>query len=138
MAASALSIVTPKPETIKPFNPRPFIVCRSSTSSSSPSSILTSSQNSTAPNKKRPLFEVGIGLLAASLLVSSPLNANATRLNYYATVAEPPCEFKFAPSGLGYCDLAVGSGKEAPYDELINVSSLMILICSCFFWVEFC
>lgn len=113
--------LTPKPETVKPFNPRPFIVCRSSASSSSPSSISISCQNSTAPNNKKPLFEVGIGLLAASLLVSSPLNANATRLNYYATVAEPPCEFKFAPSGLGYCDLAVGSGEEAPFNELINI-----------------
>lgn len=66
---------------------------------------------------------MGIGVLAASVLALSPLDANATRIEYYATVGEPLCEFRYVPSGLGYCDLAVGSGEEVPYNELINVSS---------------
>lgn len=64
---------------------------------------------------------MGIGVLAASVLALSPLDANATRIEYYATVGEPLCEFRYVPSGLGYCDLAVGSGEEVPYNELINV-----------------
>ncbi|KAL4579782.1 hypothetical protein LXL04_015947 [Taraxacum kok-saghyz] len=73
------------------------------------------------PNNKRRLVGVGIGLLAASMLISSPLDANATRIEYYATVAEPSCELQFAPSGLGYCDVAPGFGEEAPYSTLINI-----------------
>lgn len=60
--------------------------------------------------------------MAASLVVSLPLDANATRIEYYATVADPPCEFKFARSGLGYCDIALGSGQEAPIAELVNIN----------------
>ncbi|KAK9065091.1 hypothetical protein SSX86_016474 [Deinandra increscens subsp. villosa] len=73
-------------------------------------------------NNRRLLGGAGVGLLAASmLLLSSPLDANATRIEYYATVAEPPCELQFAPSGLGYCDVAAGFGEEAPYSTLINI-----------------
>lgn len=64
---------------------------------------------------------MGVGLLAATMLFSSPFDANATRIEYYATVAEPSCELQFAPSGLGYCDVAVGFGEEAPYSQLINI-----------------
>ncbi|KAK3002520.1 hypothetical protein RJ639_021455, partial [Escallonia herrerae] len=69
----------------------------------------------------RPLLDLGIGLLAASVVGLAPLEASATRMEYYATVAEPSCEFKFAPSGLGYCDVALGSGPEAPFAQLINI-----------------
>jgi peptidylprolyl isomerase len=65
---------------------------------------------------------VGLGLLAASVLAFSPLDAEATRIEYYATVADPPCDLNFVPSGLGYCDSSVGPGVDAPYNELINVS----------------
>ncbi|XP_074302532.1 photosynthetic NDH subunit of lumenal location 4, chloroplastic-like [Silene latifolia] len=62
-----------------------------------------------------------IGTLAASIVMGfSPL-ADATRIEYYATTAEPPCEMNVAQSGLGYCDLVIGSGPPAPYNELINV-----------------
>lgn len=67
-------------------------------------------------------MDAGIGVLAASMVVLSPLDANATRIEYYATVAEPSCELNFARSGLGYCDVIVGSGDVAPLGELINVS----------------
>lgn len=64
----------------------------------------------------------------------TPLDANATRIEYYATVADPPCEFNFVPSGLGYCDISVGSGVEAPYSELINVSLRILFFSFCVFW----
>ncbi|EXB80875.1 Peptidyl-prolyl cis-trans isomerase FKBP16-2 [Morus notabilis] len=71
---------------------------------------------------KKWVLDVGIGLLAAASVVAvSPLEAEATRIEYYATVAEPPCDLNFARSGLGYCDVQPGSGQEAPYGELINV-----------------
>ncbi|MFS7954108.1 putative peptidylprolyl isomerase [Helianthus anomalus] len=89
---------------------------KASSSSSKPNLTLK-------PEKKKGLAGVGIGLLAASMLLSSPLDANATRIEYYATVAEPPCDLQFAPSGLGYCDLDPGFGEQAPYSTLINVSS---------------
>ncbi|MCE3052465.1 Photosynthetic NDH subunit of lumenal location 4, chloroplastic [Datura stramonium] len=54
-------------------------------------------------------------------LASAILNADATRIEYYATTAEPTCEFNFARSGLGYCDIVVGSGQEAPYNQLVNI-----------------
>ncbi|KAI3737104.1 hypothetical protein L2E82_27099 [Cichorium intybus] len=53
-------------------------------------------------------------------LLSNPI-AISFRIEYYATVAEPSCELQFAPSGLGYCDVAPGFGVEAPYSELINI-----------------
>lgn len=123
-AASSLSIflTLQKPNAIKISKTRPFLTCKAQESSSS--SVSFSSQIS---SKKKPFLEVGFGLLAASLLILSPLeNANATRLNYYATVEEPSCDLKFVPSGLGYCDLVVGSGLEAPYNQLINVSFIIL------------
>uniref|UniRef100_A0A0F7H194 peptidylprolyl isomerase n=1 Tax=Geranium maderense TaxID=28964 RepID=A0A0F7H194_9ROSI len=76
--------------------------------------------NSVAPIKKR-LFDVGIGILAASVFVLSPIEAEATRIEYYATVEEPTCELKFVRSGLGYCDLMIGPGEAVPRGELINI-----------------
>ncbi|KAK9096760.1 hypothetical protein Sjap_022257 [Stephania japonica] len=84
------------------------------------SSLLSSSVETISAAKKR-LFDCGMGLLAASMVLASPLEANATRIEYYATVGEPLCELNFVRSGLGYCDVAVGSGDEAPYNDLINI-----------------
>uniref|UniRef100_A0A0F7H0X6 peptidylprolyl isomerase n=1 Tax=Hypseocharis bilobata TaxID=253189 RepID=A0A0F7H0X6_9ROSI len=70
---------------------------------------------------KKCISNVGIGLLAASVFVLTPLEANATRIEYYATVGEPSCELNYVRSGLGYCDVLVGSGEPAPRGELINV-----------------
>ncbi|KAM7271895.1 hypothetical protein ACFE04_031109 [Oxalis oulophora] len=70
---------------------------------------------------KKRIFDMGIGLLAASIVCLTPLTAEATRVEYYATVAEPSCELNFVKSGLGYCDVEVGSGQEVPIAELINV-----------------
>lgn len=62
-----------------------------------------------------------VGLLAASVIGFTPLDANATRIEYYATVEEPSCELSFVRSGLGYCDILAGSGPSAPYNDLINI-----------------
>ena len=77
-------------------------------------------------------FDVGIGLLAVLVVVISPLDAEATRIEYYATMGEPPCNLNYARSGLGYCDVlpstgveAPYAGVEAPYGELINVSIMI-------------
>ena len=65
------------------------------------------------------------GLLAASAVAFWPSSeAVATRIEYYATVADPPCELNFARSGLGYCDVGLGSGEAVPFGELINVSTI--------------
>uniref|UniRef100_A0A0F7GZK2 peptidylprolyl isomerase n=1 Tax=Erodium trifolium TaxID=337410 RepID=A0A0F7GZK2_9ROSI len=76
--------------------------------------------NSVAPVKKC-LFDVGIAILAASVFVLSPIDANATRIEYYATVEEPSCELNYVRSGLGYCDVAIGLGEAVPRGELINI-----------------
>ncbi|KAF4348894.1 hypothetical protein F8388_001734, partial [Cannabis sativa] len=72
---------------------------------------------------KKWVFDVGIGILTASIVAISPLDAEATRIVYYATVADPPCDFNFANSGLGYCEVQPSTGVEAPYGELINFGS---------------
>ncbi|KAL8143517.1 hypothetical protein V2J09_016549 [Rumex salicifolius] len=70
---------------------------------------------------KRAIGAGVLGLLAASVVGLSPLDANATRIEYYATVEGPSCELNFVRSGLGYCDVLPGSGPSAPYNELINI-----------------
>lgn len=108
-----LSVVTPKPHILcKALNFKP-----SQTYNDSSAKLSLASLSGT----KRCIMDVGIGVLAASVVVLSPLDANATRIEYYATVAEPSCELNFARSGLGYCDVIVGSGDVAPLGELINV-----------------
>ncbi|CAN1164290.1 Photosynthetic NDH subunit of lumenal location 4, chloroplastic [Linum perenne] len=78
------------------------------------------SLNSVSKPRNR-IMDMGIGILAASTIALSPMDADATRIEYYATVGEPLCEFNFVRSGLGYCDVSQGSGVEVPYAELINV-----------------
>ncbi|XP_059432556.1 photosynthetic NDH subunit of lumenal location 4, chloroplastic [Corylus avellana] len=132
MAVSTLTVTTPKLYSLQTFNPKSFFTTKPS-SSSSPSCCSGSSRAcflnaddaklsiaSTSATKKR-VFDMGIGLLAASALAMSPLDANATRIEYYATVGEPLCELNFVKSGLGYCDVSVGPGAQAPYAELIDV-----------------
>lgn len=112
MALSPLTFTTPRAQASQFFTPKLSSTVKPTPPSSSPVSAT-----------KKAISNMGIGLLAASVLALSPLDANATRIEYYATVGEPLCEFNYAPSGLGYCDIAVGSGEEVPYGELINVSS---------------
>lgn len=132
MAVSTLSLtfVTPKPKTLKGFTPKTTPKAFRTTASSLHSS------NSTSTSTKKRISQVGLGLLAASIVSLTPLDdANATRIEYYATTADPPCEFNFVRSGLGYCDIAVGSGPDAPYGQLINVSSYSVSFSSSVFVV---
>ncbi|GMP26196.1 hypothetical protein CsSME_00002749 [Camellia sinensis var. sinensis] len=125
MAVSTLPIVvTPKPHALQTCNPKLSLTFKPSNATYSCSSFrCSSSLNSNPPpnNVRRVLDIVGLGLLASSVVALLPLDASATRIEYYATVAEPPCELNFARSGLGYCDLAVGSGEVAPLGELVNI-----------------
>ncbi|XP_019459454.1 PREDICTED: photosynthetic NDH subunit of lumenal location 4, chloroplastic-like isoform X2 [Lupinus angustifolius] len=82
---------------------------------------LSSSALNSNNNNKNPLVGIGIGVIAACVMSLTPLDADATRIEYYATVAEPPCELNYAKSGLGYCGIVEGFGDEAPLGELINV-----------------
>lgn len=96
---------------------KPAIMCSSNSSSSS-------SNSKPCFDLKKRITNVGVGLLASSVMALTPLDADATRIEYYATTADPPCDFNFVRSGLGYCDLDVGSGEEAPYAQLINVTCI--------------
>nr|XP_028950758.1 photosynthetic NDH subunit of lumenal location 4, chloroplastic [Malus domestica] len=133
MAVSTLILTTPKPlAQIQPPNPPPA----TSLSSSKPTSTCSwssSSFSATANNanksswkfsnilSKKSVMDVGMGLLASSIMALSPLEADATRIEYYATVGEPLCDLNFVRSGLGFCDVSVGPGVEAPRGELINI-----------------
>ncbi|XVF61689.1 hypothetical protein PTKIN_Ptkin08bG0150800 [Pterospermum kingtungense] len=125
MAPSALTIATAKPLThhfsnFKSSSSSPSFSCSCSSSSLPPTNEVKLSLNS-KPDAKNCVLKVGVGLLAASVLAFSPLDADATRIEYFATVGEPQCELKYAKSGIGYCDVIVGSGVEAPRAELINI-----------------
>ncbi|KAL1568025.1 Photosynthetic NDH subunit of lumenal location 4, chloroplastic [Salvia divinorum] len=103
-AASHLTILAPKPRTPQTF--------RAAASCSAVSPV----------GFKKQIMGVAAGILAASLVASAaPLEANATRIEYFATFSEPSCELNFVRSGLGYCDVVVGSGEEVPFAQLINV-----------------
>ncbi|KAK9678642.1 hypothetical protein RND81_11G225000 [Saponaria officinalis] len=71
--------------------------------------------------RRKALEMAMIGTLAGSIVMGISSPANALRVEYYATTAEPSCEMNVVRSGLGYCDILVGSGPPVPYSELINV-----------------
>ncbi|KAI3441120.1 Peptidylprolyl isomerase [Psidium guajava] len=133
MAISTLTLTTPKPHNPlqslsskhSPISKPPPSSCpppppRFSRSCSSLANDAGVCGNSNSATKTFSL-NVGIGFLAASVLALSPLDAGATRVEYYATVGEPSCELSFARSGLGFCDVTVGSGEEVPRGELVNI-----------------
>ncbi|XP_043722323.1 photosynthetic NDH subunit of lumenal location 4, chloroplastic isoform X3 [Telopea speciosissima] len=121
MAVSSLTVAAvQKPHLLHTFKPN-ISPCTFRSNSSSSSNLRAELSLDLKGSSKRRFFDLGLGLLAASLLILSPLDANATRIEYYATVSEPSCELNFVRSGLGYCDVAVGTGDEAPYGELINI-----------------
>ncbi|CAN6466003.1 unnamed protein product [Victoria cruziana] len=92
--------------------------CRAIFSGSMPTQSPGVSTESLSLTRRGLFLEMGIGLLAPLLAVEG---AGATRIEYYATVGEPLCDLNFVRSGLGYCDVSVGTGVEAPQGELINV-----------------
>ncbi|XP_056163648.1 photosynthetic NDH subunit of lumenal location 4, chloroplastic [Syzygium oleosum] len=133
MAISTLTFTTPKPHNplqslgskhspvSKPplSPPPPFPPCFPRSCSSLASNAMMCVSSSSAA--KTLASNVGVGFLAASVLALCPLDADATRVEYYATVGEPTCELSFARSGLGFCDVTVGPGEEAPRGELVNI-----------------
>ncbi|XWS29491.1 hypothetical protein CRYUN_Cryun24cG0033300 [Craigia yunnanensis] len=129
MATSALTISTAKPLTHHFSNFRapssPSFSCSCSSSLPPPNEVKLSLNSK--PTAKKCVFNVGVGLSAASVLAFSLLDVDATRIEYFATVGEPQCELNYASSGLGYCDVIVGYGEEAPRGELVNVSSFLEL-----------
>ncbi|XP_027191498.1 photosynthetic NDH subunit of lumenal location 4, chloroplastic isoform X2 [Cicer arietinum] len=80
--------------------------------------VLCSARND---NNKKRFVGIGVGIVTAWVMGLTALDADATRIEYYATVAEPMCELNYAKSGLGYCDVVEGFGDEAPLGELINI-----------------
>ncbi|CDY42648.1 BnaC01g00600D [Brassica napus] len=107
---------------------RPTISSSSSSSSSFLCLCSSSSSSTDCQQKQRSftaakknVFGMGLGLLAATILSITPLDADATRIEYYATVGDPLCEYSYAKSGLGFCDIAVGFGDKAPRGVLVNV-----------------
>lgn len=70
---------------------------------------------------RRGLLALGAGFLASAALLCPAGDAEATRIEYYATVGEKLCDLTLVKSGLGYCDVAVGTGVQPPRGELINV-----------------
>jgi peptidylprolyl isomerase len=67
------------------------------------------------------VLALGAGFLASAVLLCPAGDAGATRIEYFATVGEKLCDLGFAKSGLGYCDVAVGTGVQPQRGELINV-----------------
>lgn len=114
-----------KPSSIKPHQSSTLITrCRLNTKPASDNSLSSclSTKESVEMGRKRRVEMGIIGAMAAvSMMMGFTLDANATRIEYYATVSEPSCDLTFVPSGLGYCDVIPGSGPQAPYNELINV-----------------
>lgn len=127
-----LKLLTVLPKSLSPTlssSPYPSPSPSSSSSSDAASSSSSSSSNSClgsiSLSRRKLLAAAGCGVLASTVAVAS--EAGATRIEYYATVGEPLCDMSFAKSGLGFCDIALGTGVQAPRGELINVTSLFSL-----------
>ncbi|XP_042394992.1 photosynthetic NDH subunit of lumenal location 4, chloroplastic-like isoform X1 [Zingiber officinale] len=107
------------PISVPPPSPLPIGDSRvEAAAASAPSLSSSSSYAESVPSTSRRLVGAGMCLL---LMSSFADDANATRIQYFATVGEPLCDMNFARSGLGFCDVAVGTGAVAPRSELINV-----------------
>ena len=70
---------------------------------------------------RRGLLALGAGFLASPGLLCPAGDAGATRIEYYATVGDKLCDMNVVKSGLGYCDVEVGTGAQPPRGQLINV-----------------
>ncbi|CAN1224599.1 Photosynthetic NDH subunit of lumenal location 4, chloroplastic [Linum grandiflorum] len=94
MALSTSAITTPKSLFRAP--PLPFYSkpnCSCVLSSSSPQLNHKNADNNSSFNSvskpRNRIIDVGIGILAAATIAVSPMDADATRIEYYATVGEP-------------------------------------------------
>jgi peptidylprolyl isomerase len=123
MTISTLSL--PKPTILPSFrNPQRTPTFLPKSTSSPSTSLPEQTHQDHSPciyySRKR-LLQVGLGVLALPLFSVS--EANATRIEYYATVGEKLCDMNFVKSGLGFCDVSVGTGAQPPRGELINVGT---------------
>ncbi|XP_073011211.1 photosynthetic NDH subunit of lumenal location 4, chloroplastic [Typha latifolia] len=129
MAISTLSLSSPNPRLLPslPKSHKSSTFCNKALafplssppfSREEPTSTSSSCSLDSISSTKRRFVELGIALLASPMVAP---DAKATRIEYYATVGEPLCDMSFAKSGLGYCDVAVGTGVRPPRGELINI-----------------
>ncbi|XP_006647902.1 photosynthetic NDH subunit of lumenal location 4, chloroplastic [Oryza brachyantha] len=124
---SSLSLVAsnpiPSPPVTKPGRALAVVPCSSSSASSPAPSTSCSAAGSlpVASAGRRELLALGAGFLASAGLLCPAGEAGATRIEYYATVGEKLCDMNVVKSGLGYCDVEVGTGAQPPRGQLINV-----------------
>ncbi|KAI3871463.1 hypothetical protein MKX03_011754, partial [Papaver bracteatum] len=77
---------------------------------------------------KRVILSLGLGILTSTLVIGAPLESNSTRIEYYATVGEPPRELSYGKSRLDFCDDSSGFGDNALLGELINMGQYLIAV----------
>ncbi|KAF0933041.1 hypothetical protein E2562_013795 [Oryza meyeriana var. granulata] len=121
---SSLSLMASNPIPSPPVTKsgRTLTVAPCSISSSSPPSTSCSAALlPVASAGRRGLLALGAGFLASAGLLCPAGDAGATRIEYYATVGEKLCDMNVVRSGLGYCDVEVGTGAQPPRGQLINV-----------------
>uniref|UniRef100_A0A0D9YYA6 peptidylprolyl isomerase n=1 Tax=Oryza glumipatula TaxID=40148 RepID=A0A0D9YYA6_9ORYZ len=129
--SSSLSLMAsnpiPSPPVAKPGRPLTVAACSNSSSSSSSSSPSSTSCSAAwslpvaTSAGRRGLLALGAGFLASAGLLCPAGDAGATRIEYYATVGDKLCDMNVVKSGLGYCDVEVGTGAQPPRGQLINV-----------------
>jgi hypothetical protein len=69
------------------------------------------------------LLALSAGFLTSAALLGQAFDAEATRIEYYATVGDKMCDMNLVNSELAYCDVEVGTGAQPPRGELINAST---------------
>ncbi|KAL5212572.1 hypothetical protein ABZP36_023419 [Zizania latifolia] len=120
---SSLSLMAsnpiPPPPATKPG--RALTVAACSSSSSPPSTSCSAAALPVASASRRELLALGAGFVASAGLLCPAGDAGATRIEYFATVGEKLCDMTVVKSGLGYCDVEVGTGAQPPRGQLINV-----------------
>uniref|UniRef100_A0ACD5YYZ5 Uncharacterized protein n=1 Tax=Avena sativa TaxID=4498 RepID=A0ACD5YYZ5_AVESA len=111
----------PSPPAARPSGRALTTVAPCSSSSASPSTSTSSDATAPPAGSRRGVLALGAGFLASAALLCPAGDAKATRIEYYATVGEKLCDMDFAKSGLGYCDVAIGTGVQPKRNELINI-----------------
>ncbi|XP_026395864.1 photosynthetic NDH subunit of lumenal location 4, chloroplastic-like [Papaver somniferum] len=108
-----------KPKPISSINLKPTISCSYDSNGGLSQAIVVS---------KIEIWSLGLEILTSVMVIGAPLEANATRIEYYATVGEPPCELRYVKSGLGYWYVSPGFSDNAPLGELINLTGLSFIL----------
>ncbi|KAF7090965.1 hypothetical protein CFC21_093638 [Triticum aestivum] len=111
----------PSPPAARPGSGRALAAVAPCNSSASPSPSTSTSSVAPASGGRRGVLALGAGFLASAALLCPAGDAGATRIEYFATVGDKLCDMDFAKSGLGYCDVEVGTGVQPKRGELINI-----------------